>query len=318
MNDMKNFSGNTLSYKKVFWGIVLIALGIVIMLKNLNVIWFSWHSLWALWPVLFILWGISILPIKDYLKLIISLVAVAIGVSIVSTHPEINAFGFNWHRHNHDWEVTYDHDSTFTTNENFSEPYDKAIKEGTLYLDAAAGNFTMTDTTNSLYDFKKSGGRTQYQTSVEKDSSSAVIRLKLKDGSFNSGNGGEAHIKLNMKPVWNINFSVGAADLHMDLSKYKVRTIKVEGGASSVNLKIGELNDDQTVKISAGASSIHIMVPKSRACEVKTNTVLSSRELPGFDRIERHLYRTSNYNTAKIRTTIDVDAAVSSLNVERY
>lgn len=315
---MEPFKTGTLSYKKIFWGVVLIAIGILIMLKNLNLIWFSWHSLWALWPVLLILWGISVLPVKDYIKMIISFVAVVVGIWVVSTQPDINTFGFRWHRNNHDWQVQYNNDSTFQADENYSEPFDKSTKEGTLYLDAAAGSFKVGDSTEYLYDFAKSGSNIQYQTSVEKDSTSATIRLKLKNGQINTGSGGESHIKLNLKPTWDINFSVGAADMQMDLSKYKVRSVKLEGGASSIYLKVGDLKEDQHIKISAGASSIHILVPKSRACEVKTNTVLSSRELQGFNRIERHLYRTNNYNTAKIKTNIDVDAAVSSLNVEQY
>jgi hypothetical protein len=315
---MEPFRTKTLSYKKIFWGIILISVGILVMLKNLNIIWFSWQSLWALWPVLLILWGISVLPVKDYIKLIISLVAVIIGIAVVSVYPDINTFGFQWHRNNHNWQVKYDNDSTFKSDENYSEPMDKAIKNGTVYLDAAAGQFIVGDSTDNLYDFEKQGNNTHYQTSVEKDSNSAVIRLKLKDGNINMGSKGESRIKLNLLPIWDINFSVGAADLQLDLSKFKVRTIKLEGGASSIYLKIGELNEDQHIKVSAGASSIHILIPKSRACEVKTNTVLSSRELPGFNRIERHLYHTNNYNTAKIKTYIDVDAAVSSLNVEQY
>jgi hypothetical protein len=315
---MEPFKTNTLSYKKIFWGIILISIGILVMLKNLNLIWFSWQSFWALWPVLLILWGISVLPVKDYIKLIISLVAVAVGITVVSVYPEINTFGFQWHRNNHNWQVKYDNDSSFKSDENYSEPMDKAIKDGTVYLDAAAGRFIVGDSTDNLYDFEKQGNNTHYQTSVEKDSNSAVIRLKLKDGTINTGSNGESRIKLNLMPIWDINFSVGAADMQLDLSKFKVRTVKLEGGASSIYLKLGELNEDQHIKVSAGASSIHILVPKSRACEVKTNTVLSSRELPGFNRIERHLYRTNNYNTAKIKSYIDVDAAVSSLNVEQY
>jgi hypothetical protein len=315
---MENFKPKTLSYKKIFWGIILIGIGILIMLKNLNLVWFTWQSLWALWPVLLILWGISVLPIKDYIKLIISFVAVIAGIIVISTQPEINVFGFQWHRNNRDWQIQYDKNSSSDNKETFNEPFDKTIKEGSLFLDAAAGQFIIGDSTNDLYNFEKSNGNTHYQTSVEKDSATAVIRLKLKDGTISTGQGAEAHIKLNVNPVWTIDFNVGAADMQMDLSKYKVKSVKVAGGASSIYLKVGELNEDQNIKINAGASSIHLLIPKSRACEVKTNTVLSSRELPGFNRTERHLYRTGNFNTAKIKTYIDIDAAVSSLNVELY
>ena len=44
---MEPFKNTTMSYKKIFWGIILITIGILIMLKNLNLIWFSWQSLWV-------------------------------------------------------------------------------------------------------------------------------------------------------------------------------------------------------------------------------------------------------------------------------
>ncbi len=307
-----------MSYKKIFWGIILIIIGILIMLKNLDLIWFSWHSLWALWPVLLILWGVSVLPVKDYIKLIISMVVVAGGIAVVSTQPDINTFGFRWHRHNHEWNVEYKNDSTFKSEESYSEPFDKGIKTATLDFDAAAGRFILEDSTENLYNFDKSGEDVHYETSVEKDSTNALVKLRLRETTVSNGKGAEAHIKLNAIPVWDVKFNVGAADMHMDLSKFKVSTVNLDGGASSIYLKMGTLNEDQKVKINAGASEIKIYIPKGRACEVRTNTVLSSRQLDGFNRIERHLYRTSNFNAAKNKTYIDVEAAVSNLKVETY
>lgn len=307
-----------MSYKKIFWGVILITIGILIMLKNLDLIWFSWHSLWALWPVMLILWGISVLPVKDYIKLIISLVTVAGGIAVVSTQPDINTFGFVWHRHNHEWNVDYKNSADFKSDENYSEPYDKNTKTATLDFDAAAGKFILEEPTDNLYNFDKSGGDVHYETSVEKDSTSALVKLRLRDSSISNGKGTEAHIKLNATPIWDVKLSVGAADMHMDLSKFKVRTVNFDGGASSIYLKLGEFNEDQKVKINAGASEIKLYIPKTRACEVRTNTVLSSRQLDGFNRIERHLYRTNNFNAAKTKTYIDVEAAVSNLKVETY
>lgn len=307
-----------MSYKKIFWGVILISIGILIMLKNLDLIWFSWHSLWALWPVMLILWGVSVLPVKDYIKLIISLVVVAGGVAVVSTQPDINTFGFRWHRQDHEWNVQYNKDTDFKSDENYSEPFDKVIKTATLDFDAAAGRFILEDSTAKLYTFDKSGSEVRYETSVEKDSTSALVKLRLRDSSISNGKGAEAHIKLNLEPIWDVKFNVGAADMHMDLSKFKVRTVNFDGGASSIYLKMGEINEDQKVNINAGASEIRIYIPKSRACEVRTNTVLSSRQLDGFNRIERHLYRTNNFNAAKIKTYIDVEAAVSNLKVVTY
>ena len=64
-----------MSYKKVFWGVVLIIIGILFIIRNLGWVDFSWWGVFRLWPVLLILWGISVIPIKNYLKLILSLLS---------------------------------------------------------------------------------------------------------------------------------------------------------------------------------------------------------------------------------------------------
>ena len=69
-----------MSYKKVFWGVVLIIIGILFIIRNLGWVDFSWWGVFRLWPVLLILWGISVIPIKNYLKLILSFVALLVAV----------------------------------------------------------------------------------------------------------------------------------------------------------------------------------------------------------------------------------------------
>ena len=48
-------------------------------------------------------------------------------------------------------------------------------------------------------------------------------------------------IKLNPKPDWDIKVDVGAADVELDLSLFKIRKLDIDGGASSIDLRLGTL-----------------------------------------------------------------------------
>ena len=52
-----------MKYKPLFWGLILIAIGMLFILGNLGIVHFSWFSFWRLWPVILLFWGITILPV---------------------------------------------------------------------------------------------------------------------------------------------------------------------------------------------------------------------------------------------------------------
>jgi hypothetical protein len=81
---------------------------------------------------------------------------------------------------------------------------------------------------------------------------------------------------------------------------------------------LGDLSELTRLNIDAGASSIEVKIPQDSGCELHTSTVLSSRDIEGFDKIEGGLYRTSNYSSASNKVIIEVDAAVSSLEIRRF
>ena len=66
--------------RNIFLGIVFLAVGVVSLLASIDVIDFSWRVAWRLWPMLLIFVGIAILPLKDWLKALLMVVALAVGV----------------------------------------------------------------------------------------------------------------------------------------------------------------------------------------------------------------------------------------------
>lgn len=63
-----------------FMGVLFIAIGVVALLATLGVIDFSWRMAWKLWPMLLVIIGIVMLPVKDWLKTVLVVVALAVSV----------------------------------------------------------------------------------------------------------------------------------------------------------------------------------------------------------------------------------------------
>ena len=311
--------------KSVFWGVVLVAIGVVFALRNFGVFHFGWWELRRLWPVILVVLGISLLPIKSVVRIVLAFVVIILAFVFFSGTQD-----YRYHDH---W---YDHRGWFRDDDEISrendddtdadifdqvliEEYDDDIENAVLELDAAAGEFDMGITDEYLLKFERHGNFGSYHLNADHAGKAVVLNLSMtgKTKSF-SGFKNEAEINLNPNPVWDINMDAGAADIHFDLSPFKIDRIDIDGGASSVWIKLGDQMDKTDLQIDTGASSITIKVPEGSGCRVETNTVLSSKSLDGFDKIEHGVYETKDFSEKPHQIFISIDAAVSSLTVERY
>jgi hypothetical protein len=308
-----------MSYKKIFWGIILIFIGILIILKNLDVVHFSWLQFLMLWPVLLILWGLSIIPAKSWIKLTLSLVTIIIAVILVS-YIDWGVYRPLWFfRHDREGKEIFRHKSV-TSEQILSEPYDSTLLQAGLQLDVAAGAFEISGQTSQLLEFDNRGYLGEYEMTSQDIDGKREIKLRLREPVIHSHNriGNKVYIKLNELPEWDFNFDVGAASLLMDLSNYKIRQINIEGGASSMEIKLGNKANETHIDIEAGASSVLIRIPRSSGCEISGTTVLSSRSLEDFTKVRQNTYETENLEGNPNKIIIDVDVAVSSFEVIRY
>ncbi len=317
-----------MSYRKLFWGILLVIIGILFILKNMGLIYFDWWTVVRLWPLILILWGISLVPIQSYIKLILSLVAIAVTVLVVSKYDRNERPFFGWHNHHNNWQYSWDNDNhdendstaAYDVQELF-QTYDSTMKEATLTFDAAAGDFKLSDSllTDKLILFRKKGNIGDYSMTSSDEEGRRIVNLSIEDSNIKLNNRGNmVQLYLNPQPVWDFKFEVGAANIDFDLSNFNIASLGLEGGASSMNLKLGDKNPMSKVTIEAGAASIDISVPTSAGVEINTETVLTSHNFPGFKKISKGQFRTDNFNTATSKIMIDVDAGVSSLSVNRY
>jgi len=308
-----------MSYRKIFWGLLLVIIGVLFILKNTGVLFFSWHTMWHLWPVILILWGISIIPVKDWIKLVLSLFTVLITFFAIQQYGPKDNHNWNFEWNDRNDRDNNDEDNTTTYNNVMSENFDTLTKYADLKLNIGVGNFKIKDTTGKLIEVKHDNDNANYSMTAKAEDSLTRIDISLQKGEFNNGNiKNNVEMKLNPSPVWDLDLNVGAASVDFDLSGFKTRNLKIQGGASEIDLKLGAILPLTEVKLEAGAASITVRVPESAGCEIISNTFMSSKDFKGFTKIGKQQYQTPNFAASTNKIKIDLQAGVASVDVVRY
>lgn len=316
-----------MSYKKIFWGVVFIAIGVLFVLRNTGAIYFSWGMLFSMWPLLLILWGISLIPVRDVVKLLISVLTVVAGIWLISQNDHYWQGRFSWNHPSHNnfhWDVDVDDEddaeSYIDQAQELSEDWDGQTEKAFLHFDAAAGRFYLDEVEGDhLIEFEKRGELARYNMVSRDTENGKEIRLTMeKHQQFHGNPHNMAEVRLHPQPIWDLDLDVGAAKVDLDLSPFKLDRLNIDGGASSIRIKLGAKRPESRIKIDSGVSSVTLRVPESSGCEILTDAVLSTKNLLGFEKIGRGKYRTANFDTADAKIFVEMDVAISSLHVSRY
>lgn len=304
--------------KDIFWGVLLVGIGLMFLLRNFDVISFDWHVFRSLWPVLIIILGVALLPVNSFIRVILAMIIVAGSIIFVTVQvPESKHFfrfqdKFSW-----DWNDESDQD---TWNQQvLTEGSNPDLTHAVLEIDAAAGEYSIETTNEYLLKFENTGNLGKYKLVTEEAGNSTILRLKMEERKFTKVNkSNNVNIYLNPTPTWDISLDAGAASINFDLKDFKIDKVDIDGGAADINLILGDLNENTNVRINTGAASVFVEVPESSGCEIYSSTVLSSKTFEGFQYEGDNFYRTENFNEAAKKITLRIDAAVSSLKVVRY
>lgn len=310
---------------KTIWGIVLIGLGVLLVLNNINVVDFgiNWHRIGDFWPLILIAFGLTSLSKSAKINPWItnSLLALVISVFIYNV-IEIGDFNKEADRH---WNTGSDEERLANTNK-FTLPVDSGISEASLEFNGGAAEFDLDDTTSQLIDAETRLTFGNYVMEKVNIGNKSKIKLEMEDekrkGSFRLNDNeweGKVNIKLNPMMIWDLDLHLGAGDVDFDFSKFKVKKLDMDAGAASVKLKISDLQAMSDVNVNAGASNIEIFIPKNARCKVNMNTVLSSREFNGFVERGDGIFESENFSDTSLNLiNINLDAGVSNIEIKRY
>ena len=306
--------------RHIFWGSLFIAIGILILLYNLDLLSFDLKELWKFWPAVIILWGISFFVHNNILKgFIAGIAAVMLAITLFGFFS--SSCSFFYHTFNIDNDginISIDGDADTS---NYVESYNSKIKSCDFFLKAGAGAFVLDDSTDNLVSAVSQGVKNNYEIYRSDSNSKSIVTMKMlrKHFMFNDGhNRNKTLLKLNTIPNWDLNFDIGAASVNFDLTPFKTNNVNIKMGATSMKVKLGDKSDVTNLTLKAGVSSIDIEVPQAAGCEIRCNTSLSSKDFNEFNKINSNLYRTNNFDSAKKKIYLNFDTGISSIHVSRY
>ncbi|WP_026898879.1 LiaF transmembrane domain-containing protein [Daejeonella oryzae] len=313
--------------EKIVWGLLFVFIGAIFLLDNYNVIDFYWRSVWRLWPLMFIVIGTNMLFNKDDNKYgpiiagLITLFALAL-ITYQGTRPLSEQ---------HKWSFKYDTDDEENNSSSdkdlgganlFSEPFSASTSRAELNIKGGATSYNLNDTTSNLFDASVSQNSGAYTLEKSSRDSMEILTFRMRDrkGNWNMKgmDGNDADLKLNTKPVWNINLEMGAGTADFDLTAFKINDVKLKGGAASFKIKMPEPLTISNVDVETGVAEVEISIPTSAGCRIKVETGLSSRDFSGFTKQSDGSYITSNYDSSAKKIMINLKGGLSEFNVNRY
>lgn len=291
---------------KLFWGLLLILVGGLVLVGNFGLITIKWSSLWRLWPLFIVAAGLSILSFKSIvwriLSVILSILAVvAIAWLLIGGYDQLKLGSLQ----------DYNAAVSVASSE---------VKSAEVSLDAGASTIkisTADQSTVAIADFKSD------MTSLEQTSEvvDSVQKIDLSMKATNMWIGGfknEWDIKLTRNLPISLDFNAGACDADIDLSLAKLKLVDIDMGASSLVLKLGNVQNLSEVKINSGASSITIRVPNNSGVRLTLDGGLNSKELADLKGTTENTYESVNYDSADKKINITGNIGVSSFKIERY
>lgn len=303
-SDSQRYKGWDMS--RIFWGLLLILVGLLVLLDNLGVVNIRYENLWQLWPLLIVIWGVSLLNIKGT------------WWSIVSAFLMIGSLGLLA------WAAIGTTPLGEVKNSVQSQRAEKTsstIERLDVSVEAGAGNIIIGSHESDIpveavlrsnfatldVDSRNDGTTQKVDVSIEG-------RRMQWGGNFRN----ELDIQLARKLSVYLKVKTGASDLDADLSKVMLERLDIDLGANSSVVTLGNLVDLVDVNLSAGASSVTLRVPKDSGVSVRLDKGVSSQDLDGLQDKGDGLYETAGFNTASKKITIRGDIGVTSFSLERY
>ncbi|MCZ4221689.1 LiaF transmembrane domain-containing protein [Pedobacter rhodius] len=320
---------------RLIWGILLLFIGGVLLLENFGVIEFYWRNVWHFWPVFLIIAGVNILFNKNNSQtgsmISIAVLVLTLGFLFFKGQQEPDRNSWWSHKFKEDVDVTIDDNDNNDDNDNdtafnelkLSEPFAAvdSAKKTILNISGGGISFNLDGETTDLIkaDVKKRHGN--FSLTKQNTDTATVLTFKMGDkkNKWNFGDGGnDVDFKLNKAPNWDILMKLGAGEADFDFEHYKVRTFRFDGGAASLDIKMGDLLPITDVIVKSGVADVKIKIPENSGCRIKTKTGLSAKDFEGFEKLSDGVYETSNYKTSTKKIFINLDGGLSNFEVSRY
>jgi len=296
-----------------FLGFLLIIIGIIYLGNT-----FSWWNvsdfavLWRYWPLLLIIFGIAIIVRRFRFGWIIVLLALIASVFFVYYSIKNNKFiGQTSTTISNQGEKAYP----------ISEDLPESVKQAEVTINSSAVKFNLNERSDKLVEGNLTSNIFEPDVNKKINGDTAQLDIKIDSQNFRWNSRkiiNDLSLKLTDKLPLDLKINASASDMTLDFSKLNLSSLKIDSGASNIDLTLGEnIGQNMPITIDAGASSLNIKLPKNLEAEANFKSALSSRDLEGFKKISSGKYQTEGFNSASKRVIINLNAGASSVSLRR-
>jgi len=291
--------------------LLLIALGALFLAGNFGYIPpVSARALFQLWPLLLVVSGIEMIFARrePFLALGLEILVIVVAVGLVTSQPR----------------------GLFLPSGGASSPATVPRGNATslsLRVEGGAGSYTVAGGTSALVEARSDAGELR----VRDDRRGDAADVRVQPAGFGGDIvvfGGVPPVNVDVRVASDVPTSLrvqgGAGDFLLDLRAIQVRDVRVETGASKVELTLPKPSGDVPVRIQAGAASVVIVVPDDVEARITTTggllsiSTVNSRFGAGRSAsLARNAssMETAGYAAAKDRVTITIEAGASSITI---
>jgi hypothetical protein len=238
----------------LFWPVLLIGVGILLLLSNFDFIeGVSFFHLWRLWPLLLIALGVHVMFGREraWISNLLSLALVAAAIAFLVFAPSL---GFSTPSHE-------------LISEQFSAPLEGATSANFDFnLDRGKLNIYPLVDSNDLthVDVTRAKDSDEFYFNVSGDTDKYVdIDLDHMDIDFIFGGWIESQnvsvdVGINPDVLLDINIDTGSSSAVLDLSEFDLESLEADTGSGSINLTAP--TGDFPINLGAGSGSLTIQL----------------------------------------------------------
>jgi hypothetical protein len=283
--------------------ILLIVLGVLLLLDNLNVVSVDWGTIWKLWPLLLVGIGLEIILGRrvSFGAVLLLVILFIIGGTIL------------W------WSVLVG--AGDRTTEHITWPMN-GIERAELELDVGVGDVGLASPSDMadllVADLDLAPGLdVSQQHKVNGDLASGRIASKRDFFSLPQIFGRKASewdVQLNERARWALNISSGVGNVRLDLSDLRGGSLELDSGIGSVDVIMPQEGAFRAT-INGGVGDITVTIPPRAQARVSVDSGIGDVNIAS--RFERRgdYYETEGFSSAESFILLEIDVGVGTTTV---
>ncbi|MEW6411760.1 MAG: hypothetical protein AB1483_04710 [Candidatus Zixiibacteriota bacterium] len=293
------------------WGILLIQIGVLIMLANLDVINFNFlFDFLVFFAIVLIFVGIEKIFTKTKLQLISYLTSV--GIFVVGLALAFNS-SYGGQSGSYLSETTYRAD------------FDPQVKKIRAVLDCDGTDLTIRDAgTDMVYGrFDRFTQKPKINFEVVDDI--AQVELRGRSGKFligsvefDTGDPQDWYLRFADNVPLDLECIGDESDMHLNMSTSRLERLKVEADDARIYVKIGTLEPLVTVNISGADSELKLRVPEDVGLKILGRNYESYLTTIGMIEADDGSFISAGYDTVATKVEINVDERLQSFVLDYF